>query len=154
MNTTDTPPKPAGGVWKALLILILVFILGAATGIGGGLLILRAQIRKAATATVSQQGPLDKLAARVEAHLGDRLHLSATERSALHEELGVTTRRAKELRLRLADDIRALAGDTIRRIGARLPAEKQAALRKEMDERLTPWGLKPDTVGDRPPKAD
>ena len=148
MNTTDAPAKPASGTWKAVLLLVVVFFLGAATSIGGGLLFLRSQIRKAATAPSNNQGPLDRLSARIESHLGDHLKLSPSERGTLHEELAVTTRRAKELRLRLADDIRALADETITRIGSHLPADKQAKLRQEVDERLAPWGLQPKAGGE------
>ena len=154
MNTPESPVKPASGVWKALLVLVLVFVLGAAAAIGGGLLLLRSQIRIAATAPATQQGPLDKLAARIEERLGDRLQLSPAERSALHEELAVTTLRAKELRTRLADDIRELAADTFGRISSHLPGDKQAKLKEEMDARLAPWGLLPQAGAGQPPKAN
>ena len=151
---TDTPAKPTSGTWKALLVLALVFLLGAATGIGGGLLFLRAQIRKAATAPVNNQGPFDKLSARIESQLGKNLQLDPQERNAVHEELALTTRRAKELRLHLAGDIRALAGDTIARIGSHLSAEKQTKLRQDADAWLAPWGLQPRASAVHPPKAD
>jgi len=154
MNTTDAPARTTKGAWKAVLLLVLVFILGAATAIGSGLLFLRSEIRKAATAPVSQQGPLDRFSGRIESHLAGRLKLSDSERNALHEELAVTTRRAKELRLRLANDVRALAGETVARIGSHLPAEKRAKLRQEVEERLAPWGLQPKASGEHPPKAD
>lgn len=154
MNTTDPPAKPTSGTWKALLVLALVFLLGAATGIGGGLLFLRAQIRKAATAPLNNQGPFDKLSARIESQLVKNLQLDPPERSAVHEELAVTSRRAKELRLRLADDIRALAGDTIARIGGHLSAEKQAKLRQDADAWLAPWGLQPKAGAEHLPKTN
>lgn len=150
----DAPAKPSRGVWKAVLLLLVVFVLGAASGIGGGLLFLRSQIRRAATAPVTNRGPLDTLADRMESRLTGRLQLSESERSAVREELAASVRQAKEIRLRIANDIRALAGDTVARIAKHLSAEKQVKLWKEAESRLEPWGLNVKPSGTPPTGAN
>ncbi len=144
MNAPEIPAKPSRSKWKAALLLIFVFLLGGACGLGGGMILLRSWIRLAITAPLSHQGPVDKLAARIESNIGRSFKLSTDELHAVHDELAVSTRKAKELRLRVGDDARALAEDTIVRIGSHLPADKQAAWRQQATARLAPWGLLPD----------
>ena len=58
----------------------------------------------------------------MESRLTGRLQLSDSERSAVRSELAASVKQAKEIRLRIANDIRALPGDTVARIGKHLTA--------------------------------
>lgn len=136
------------------MLLLVVFFLGAGCGIGGSMLLLRFWIRLAVTSPVSNHGPLDKLASRIENHLKHSLKLSDDELRAVHEELALSTRKAKELRLRVGDEARGLAEDTIVRIGSHLPSDKQANWRKQATARLEPWGLMPSAKAETAPKKD
>lgn len=130
---------------------MFVFFLGGACGFGGGMILLRSWIRLAITAPVSNHGPIDKLAARIESNIGRSMKLSADELRAVHDELAVSIRKAKELRLRVGDEARALAEDTIARIDSHLPTDKQAGWRQQATARLEPWGLLPPAkMGDKP----
>ncbi len=143
MSSLESPPKPSRSNWKAVLLLLFVFILGAGCGLGGGLLLFRSWFRLAVTAPLSHHGPIDKLAAHIETNLSRSLKLSDDECRAVHEELAVSTRKAKELRLRVGDEVRELAADTIERVGRHLPADKQANWRRQATAKLEPWGLMP-----------
>lgn len=154
MNPPEVPVKPSRSKWKAALLLVFVFILGGACGLGGGILLLRSWIRLAITAPLSQQGPLDKLAAQIEGKIGRSLKLSEDELRAVHDELAVSTRKAKELRLRTGDEVRALAEDTIARISSHLPSDKQAKWRQQAAARLEPWGLLPAAKTEDKPKTN
>ena len=154
MNPSEVPVKKSRSTWKAALLLLVVFLLGAGCGLGGSMLLLRSWIRLAVTSPVNNHGPLDKLASRIEYHLQRSLKLSDDELRAVHEELALSTRKAKELRLRVGDEARGLAEDTIVRIGSHLPPDKQANLRKQATARLEPWGLLPGAKVETAPKKD
>lgn len=141
MNPPATPAKPASNRWKAVLILLLVFALGAATGVGGALFYVRSQMRFAVVRPLSGRDRLDRLAARVESNLSKSLKLNAQERSAVHGELAVSVEKARQLRTRMFLEVRALVADTLARIGNRLPPEKQAKLKKKAADRLSRWGF-------------
>ena len=146
MNSTpsSTPtPKHIAPRWRAILLLLIVFVAGAGCGLGGSLFLFRWAVRKAFIMPVTASGPLDRLAGRIESQLNAKLNLTVAERDAVREELTAGTQRAKEIRLRVANEIRALAGDTVSRIERRLPVEKQAGLRELAKARLEPWGLQP-----------
>jgi hypothetical protein len=154
MNPTEIPSKPSGSKWKAALLLVFVFMLGGACGLGGGMLLLRSWIWLAITAPLSHHGPIDKLAAQIESKIGRSFKLSADELRAVHDELAVSSRKAKELRLRVGDEARALVEDSIARIGSHLPADKQANWRQQATARLEPWGLLPAAKKEDKPKPN
>lgn len=146
MNSDD--PKPAIlQRWKGLLILLLVFAMGAASGGAGALFYMRAQVRQAvlrAFAGRDRTDRLERLAVRVENNLASSLALNAQERQAVHEELQESVRQGRRLRLRMLMEVRRLVADTVVRIGQRLPPDKQAKLKAKADRRLDRWGLEPD----------
>ena len=147
----DTPLSPVSNRWKALLMLVTVFVLGAGAGVGGTLYYVRSQVRYAMMHPFADRGRLDRLAARVESNLTQSLNLDASERQAVHEELSVSVQRAKRLRLRMFFETRMLMRDTLARIEKRLPAEKQAQLKQKAEDRLGRWGFRldgPDEAGE------
>jgi hypothetical protein len=145
MSTAPNPAaKPAknGTVWKAVLVLFIVFTLGIAAGVGGSFLYVRNQIRAATFAPLKGRVPADILMDRVEAHLNRELNLTPSESTAVREELSVTRREFKELRFRLVRDLRGMIGEAMDRVGKRLPAEKKTQMEKNMERWLEPWGLR------------
>jgi hypothetical protein len=142
MNT----PSTHSSRWKAILLLLLVFILGAGCGIGGGLLILRRIVQHAIAHPNESHAPVDRLVGKIEALMVAELDLTETERSAVHAELQQTATDFKSLRHEVWQKAGMSVADSLDRLCKHLPAEKQATLRKKAADRLGPWGL----IDDKP----
>jgi hypothetical protein len=144
----DTPlaplPSPASARWKAVLLLVAVFALGAGIGVGGTLYYFRSQVRHTMMHPLADRGRIDRLAARVEANLARSLDLDAGERQAVHEELAVSVEQARQLQKRMFFEINGVIRDTLTRIEKRLPPDKQAKLKRKAEHRLARWGFRAD----------
>lgn len=139
------PPSPPSSRWKAVLLLLLVFVLGAGCGIGGGLLVLRRIVQHAVAQPDDAPAPVDRLAGKIESLMVAELALTDSERSAVHAELLQTAADFKALRLEVWQKAGMHVAGSLDRICKHLPAEKQAILRKKAAERLGPWGLLSDS---------
>lgn len=137
MNAFTTSP----GRWKAIGLLVLVFVLGVTAGAGGLVFFTVKRLQRAAQAPDQADGPAEMLLARLESQVSSELDLTPGERQAVHEELEVTMKEIRALRVRLSQDATALVQDTLQRIEARLPEEKHAELRERARKRLRPWGV-------------
>lgn len=140
MNT----PSITSSRWKAVLLLLLVFALGAGCGIGGGLLVLRRIVQHAIAHPEETHAPVDRVVGKIEALMVAELDLTDSERSAVHAELLQTAAEFKALRLEVWQKAGRNVAGSLDRICQHLPAEKQATLRKKAAERLGPWGLLSD----------
>ena len=127
-----------------MLLLLLVFSLGAGCGIGGGLLVLRRILQNAIAHPSESHAPVDRLMHKVESLMVSDLNLTNTERAAVHAELLQTAADFKALRLEVWQKAGASVAGSLDRICKHLPAEKQSLLRKKATERLGPWGLLSD----------
>ncbi len=141
MNTPADIPPATPRSSRALLLLLFVFLLGAASGIGGGLLVLRHFARRAFIGEMRENGPVELVTAALEKQVSSELDLTAAERQAARRELAITVTRFKDLRTRLRSDARDVIEDTIVRIEQHLPPEKRTKLRERVGSRLRPWGL-------------
>lgn len=137
MNSQPT----AHSRWKAVLLLLFIFILGAACGIGGGLLVVRRVAQHAIAHPGGENAPIDRAAAHFESLIASDLDLTAAERDALHAELRTTTSDFKALRAEVWQRARMNVQHSLDRISGHLPPEKQKALRDHAARRLRPWGL-------------
>lgn len=127
--------------WKAVLLLLLVFALGAACGIGGGLLVLRRIVQHAMVHPDESHAPVDRVVSKIESQMVAELDLTDSERSAVHAELLQASTKFKALRREVWQKAGVSVSSSLDRICQHLPAEKQAILRKKAAERLGPWGL-------------
>ncbi len=127
-----------------MLLLLLVFILGAGCGIGGGLLVMRRVLQHAIAHPGESHAPMDRLMHKVESVMVAELSLTDAERNAVHAELLQTAAEFKALRLEVWQKAGASVEGSLDRICKHLPAEKQVLLRKKAAERLGPWGLLSD----------
>lgn len=132
--------------WKALLLLVFVFILGAACGIGGGLLVVRRIAQHAIAHPGGENAPMDRAAAHIESIIASDLDLTADERAAVHTELQQTATDFKALRAEVWQRAMVNVQDTLGRISRHLPAEKQERLREQAAKRLKPWSLITDSA--------
>lgn len=137
----DSSPSPKNSRWKAVLLLGLVFVLGAACGIGGGLLVLRRVVHRAIADPQSEHTPVDLVIAAFERDIASELDLDDAQRHQLHESLQVTAKDFKGLRIEIWQKARAKARESLERIASQLPPEKAAKLREHATSRLKPWGL-------------
>ncbi|WP_395735359.1 hypothetical protein [Prosthecobacter sp.] len=133
--------SPTTSRWKAVLLLLLVFVLGAGCGIGGGLLVVRRIAQHAIAHPNEDHAPMDRVVSKIEALMVAELDLTETERRAVHGELQQTAAEFKTLRHEMWQKAGANVDDSLDRLCKHLPAEKQAMLRKKAAERLGPWGL-------------
>ncbi len=139
--TTDSPSSPKHRCFKAIALLLFVFILGNLTGIGGSACVmlkhLQSTLRDPSIVNPRVENFLDRAASKI----GDDLDLNATDRKAVREELETTGNRLGEIRLQMATDLKATARETIDRIEPRLSEEKRAAFRESAARHLAPWGI-------------
>ncbi|MFO1483200.1 MAG: hypothetical protein U1F71_07505 [Verrucomicrobiaceae bacterium] len=133
--------SPAHSRWKALLLLAFVFMLGAACGIGGGLLVVRRIAQHAITHPGGENAPMDRASAHIESLIASDLDLTAEERAAVHTELQKTASDFKALRAEVWQKTTVNLQDMLDRIAKHLPPEKQSRLREQAAKRLKPWGL-------------
>lgn len=141
MNSTPTPTPARPSRWKAVLLLTLVFILGAGCGIGGGLLMLRRAVQRAIAHPNGDQAPIELVLGKIESRISSELDLTKTERAAVHAELRQTAAEFKALRNEVWSKAALNAQATLDRLAKHLPPEKAARLRSEAERRLKPWGL-------------
>ena len=137
MNATS----PTSSRWKAVLLLVVIFILGAACGIGGGLLVLRRVVQHAIAHPAGQNAPVDRVIAHLESSIASDLNLMDAERAAIHPELVQTATEFKNLRAEVWRKAALQVQETLDRVSKHLPPEKQNRLREKAAQRLKPWGL-------------
>jgi len=137
MNT----PSITSSRWKAVLLLLLVFALGAGCGIGGGMLVLRRMVQHAIAHPDDEHAPVDRVVGKIESMMVAELDLTDSERSEVHAELLRAAAEFKTLRLEVWQKASMSVAGSLDRICQHLPAEKQATLRNKAAERLGPWGL-------------
>jgi len=137
----ETLPSPKRSRWKAVALLVLVFLLGAGCGIGGGLLILRRVVHRAIAEPQSDFTPVDFIVAALEHDMVSELDLDASQRHQLHATLQLTARDMKVLRSEMWGKVSQKARESLDRIASQLPPEKAAKLREHATSRLKPWGL-------------
>lgn len=124
-----------------MALLVLVFVLGAGCGIGGGLLVLRRVVHRAIAEPQSEHTPVDFVVAALERDISAELDLDDAQRQQLHESLQVTVKDFKDLRLEIWQKARTKANESLECIASQLPPEKAAKLRERAKSRLQPWGL-------------
>lgn len=145
MNAEVTsPPLPSGGSsrLRALALLMAVFVLGAASGIGGGLLVLRGVAQRVVTGRFAHSSaPVDWVISTLEREIGSELDLTDSERAAIHEELRASSIAFRRIRAGMMLQSRQEVRATLSRIEKHLPPEKQKQLQDRAGRRLRPWGL-------------
>jgi hypothetical protein len=137
----ESSPSPKRSRWKAVALLGLVFVLGAACGIGGGLLVLRRLVQNAISEPQGNRTPVDLVIAALEREILSELDLDAAQRKQLHESLQITVQDFKGLRVEVWQKAREKTRESLDRIASQLPPEKAAKLRERAANRLKPWGL-------------
>ncbi len=144
--------------WKALLAAFFLFVAGVAVGVVGtigiGLRHMRAMLREPAT-----QGRIEKALGRIENRLTRELDLDAAQTAMVHREFERTGDEMRAMRVDTVQRSRRAIGAAVLRIGAELPPEKRAELRRLVARRLERLGLdlppeeQPATTSPRPPAA-
>ncbi len=148
---TDPKSRKLTSRWKALLLLFVVFSLGAASGIGVGGLWLKKRAQAVLANSNSTDGPAIIIFDNMEEKLTRKLDLTPTERAALHEEFDQATQEIQNVRTETLESVRKISQQTLDRIEQRLPPEKRSPFREEARETLMPWSLLPK---DGAPPAD
>ncbi len=128
---------------RAVLLLLIVFVIGAATGIGGSLLAMRHLAQRGLAGNLGPYDPLVRVSARWERDIAAELDFSPSEAARAHHELTLTVERLQAMRSDMYADGRVVIADTIERVAADLPEEKRAAFRESIAKRLRPWSLAP-----------
>ncbi|MEM1441789.1 MAG: hypothetical protein AAGF67_05570, partial [Verrucomicrobiota bacterium] len=112
MKTTDDTPTPGMGAssrssrWRAWVLLVIVFALGSATGIGAGGLWLRSKVKATLADPYSVKGlPLQRME-KIESRLARELDLSEEERAQLQGVFEDAAGEYRELRKGFLDELR------------------------------------------------
>jgi cell division protein FtsB len=123
--------------WKAIAVLVVVFVLGLVAGIGGTALVVRRSLQKQIATGMIETPLIDRL----EKEMKTSLNLTPAEQTAVGAELDITRRQLIERRQHMIEGLRATSEDTLSRIKSHLPPDKQAMLEERARNRLAPWGL-------------
>lgn len=142
MNSTPNPSSR----WKAVILLAFIFVLGAACGVGGGLLVLRRVVQHAIAQPDARNAPVDRVIAHLESSIASELDLTSDERAAIHPELEKTAADFKALRAEVWQKAAQNVRDSLERVSRHLPPEKQARVRERTAQRLKPWGITIDAI--------
>lgn len=142
-DITDPKSRKLASRWKALLLLLVVFSLGVASGVGVGGLWLEKRAQAVLADPDSTNGPAIKIFDSMEAKLTRKLDLTPSERAAMHEEFEHATREIQDVRAETLESVRKISQQTIDRIEQRLPPEKRSEFREGARETLAPWSLLP-----------
>lgn len=141
--------------WKALLAAFFIFVIGIAVGVlgtvGYGVRHTRALLREPAAA----QGRFERATGRIEKRLVSELALDEAQAAIVHREFARTAAELRAQRVETLQRTRRTIGATILRIGAELPPEKRAELRRLAARRLQRLGMEvtTDPAGKEPAVA-
>lgn len=127
--------------WKAIGLLVLVFVIGMIAGIGGLALVVRQSIQQ----NIASGAAGNRLINRLQNETISKLKLTPGEQAAIAPEFEITRSEVRMHRLRMLDALRSTSEDTLRRVKAKLPQEKQILLEDAARKRLGPWGLLGDS---------
>jgi cell division protein FtsB len=123
--------------WKAIAVLVVVFVFGLVAGIGGTALVVRRSLQKQIATGMVGTPLIDRL----EKEMKISLNLTPAEQTAVGAELDITRRELIESRKHMIEGLRTTSEDTLSRIKSHLPPDKQAMLEERARNRLAPWGL-------------
>lgn len=143
MTLSSTPPSAR---WKAITLLVVVFLLGIIIGAASCVFVTIHRLQRAAKAPVSSIGPAEAVLNRAESRLAKELGLSPEATQAVHQELAITAQRIREIRSEMTQDSRLLARDTLKRLLPHIPESKQQKLLDSAKRHLEPWGLLDEKV--------
>jgi hypothetical protein len=130
-------PSPRPKRWKAIGLLLLLFVVGIVTGVGGLAIVVRHKLQvQMANGTVGTV-----VVDRLEKELISKLDLSPSEEAAIRPEFDITRREVRLHRQRMLESLRETSRGTVQRLKSKLPPEKQELLEKVAHKRLGPWGL-------------
>jgi len=133
------PPRTSR--YKAVVLLLFVFVLGAACGIGGGLLVLRRVAQQAINAQNTKNAPINIAMRLLEEDLVRQIEFDSKEQAMLNFELKQAASDFTGLRIEIWQKAREKTRESLDRIASQLPPEKAAKLRERATSRLKPWGL-------------
>jgi hypothetical protein len=139
----DLTPAPRRSLWKAGSVLLAIYVAGVLTGIGGGLLFVKRQVREALQGQTSARAPIDFLLAEFEADLAKKASLTPDERAALHERMQALATRFKSSRLRLAGEMREAIRTEVDTVAARVAPARRELVRELFRRRLERLGVEP-----------
>ncbi len=135
--SSSSNPSPRPKRWKAIGLLLLIFVVGIVTGAGGLAIVVRHKLQvQMANGTVGTV-----VVDRLEKELISKLDLSPSEQAAITPEFDITRREVRSHRLRMLEALRETSQDTLQRLKSKLPPEKQEILEQAARKRLGPWGL-------------
>lgn len=136
----ETKPKPRGR-GKAAALLLGVYFMGIVTGVGGGLFVIKQQVRRVLHGSPEAGAPLDFIFAKVEADIAGKAALSPEERAVLHERMLVLSREFKGARMRLATEMREAVQREIGTVSGRVEPTRRERVREIIRQRVERWGL-------------
>ena len=125
----------------AISLLLGVFVLGMLTGMGAGILALRARVRATLAAPLTAKGPMDRFMGQLRQRLTDELKLTPEEQAALQEELARAARDMKSSRATFIGDIQRIARELESRVSQKIAPEKRQPIHDKLQSQLHFWGV-------------
>jgi len=117
-----------------MLLLVVMFLLGAACGVGGSGLWMRAKMKAAISDPYNADGAFLRRIERVETRLIRDLDLTTDERSAVTQELDRAAEQFKASRSDFMNRLKTVSAETRSRLEQSLPPEKREAYRNSIQK--------------------
>lgn len=142
--TTESSTEPSHRriPWiRTLLTLLLVFLFGVLSGLGGGALFMKHRIQQAFRDPQQMNGPGERIIAHLGDHLKRELDLTDAQHQAVARELEATRQDLLGIRQEAVGNVRQAIKDTQQRLQACLPRDKHESFRRMLRDKLEPWGM-------------
>jgi hypothetical protein len=135
------PAAKSPGRGKAAALLAAVYVAGIVTGVGGGFLFVRYEVRGALTAAADQPAPVDRYLSRMEVEISRDAGLTPAERAALQERMKVLAVRFKDSRTQFVSELREAVQHEAETVAGRVDPTRRERVRDAIRHRLERWGL-------------
>jgi hypothetical protein len=136
----DPKPKPRGR-GKAAALLLGVYLMGIVTGVGGGLFVIKQQVRRVLHGSPEAGTPVDFIFAKAETDIADEAGLTPAERAVLHERMLALSREFRGARTRFAAEMREAVRREISTVSGRVEPTRRERVREVIRQRVERWGL-------------
>lgn len=147
MTQESASPSEAPSPWiarlRTLLLILLIFLFGAVSGLGGGALFMKHRLQGVFRNPDQMNQPGERILARAGNKLKRELKLTEAQHQAVTRELELTHQNLQQIRRDAIGEIRRTIRDNSQRIEDCLPQDKHATLQELLRDQLEPWGMAP-----------
>lgn len=140
MSSDPAQPKRRA-TWKAALLLLAIYAIGILTGISGGLLVIRHELRQVFRSPGEAGAPIDRILQRFASEISRQANLTPEESVTVHDQMKSLSGRFKEARVHLADEVRNAVQSESQTMLRGIDPARREKVRELINRRASRWGL-------------